>query len=227
MSYSELEEQDLLGVLARMPKDVRDLMQQRTLFLAGGFIRACIAGERPSDMDMLGPDKEKLSDVAKELAESRGGRVHRTENAFTVLSPPRTPVQFIHRWLYDEASDLIEEFDFTIAQAVIWFDLTEGKWRSLVSERFYADLAARRLVYTRPNRREDAGGSMLRVRKFLNRGYSIDVPNLGAVISRLASAVDQEKINDEQQAEVVITGLLREVDPLMVIDGVETAESEE
>ena len=36
-------------------------------------------------------------------------------------------------------------------------------------DEFYPDLAARRLVYTAPVRDEEAGGSLLRVRKFIER----------------------------------------------------------
>ena len=48
-----------------------------------------------------------------------------------------------------------------------------GEYVGLCNIRFYPDLAARRLVYTSPLRNEDAGGSILRVLKFYQRGYRI------------------------------------------------------
>lgn len=218
---------DLHFVMARVPGDIRKLVKERGLFLAGGFIRATIAGERPSDIDLFGPTKELLELCALNLTEARKGRHHDTDNAFTVLAPPRMPVQFIHRWMYSHgiigAAKLLSEFDFTICQAVIWWE--DAKWNSMVSERFYADLAARRLYYTFPQREEDAGGSMLRVRKFLERGYHIQAGALGAVIARIAMGVRWDEIgtgeSSERHAAKVITGLLRQVDPLIVIDGIE------
>ena len=88
----------------------------------------------------------------------------------------------------------------------------------MIDDRFYADLAAKRLIYRSPLRNEDAGGSLLRVLKFYQRGYRIPLNSLGAVIARLVNAVDEEKIgafagNHEQKLAKVLTALLHEVDP--------------
>lgn len=220
---------DVHFIVSRLPKDIREVLQTKPLFLGGGFIRATIAGEHASDIDLFGETVDKLKLIALELANKRKGRVHETKNAITLLAPPRLPVQFITRWLYNDASKLVESFDFTIAQAAIWF--SEEKWCSMCSERFYPDLAARRLVYTFPQRNEDAGGSMLRVRKFLARGYNIQASSLGKVISRLIYGLDEDYLRGTARDEVhtgkVITGLLREVDPLAVIDGIEALDEHE
>ncbi|MCU1282316.1 MAG: hypothetical protein JWM53_5862 [bacterium] len=228
-----LREIDAHFVLSRVPRDVRALAKAESLFIAGGFIRSTIAGEKPSDVDLFGPSREALELHALKFAQTRECRYHATENAFTVLSGSRLPVQFIHRWLYpageEGALKLLAEFDFTVAQAALWYEAkgtSEGRWRSLVSDDFYADLAARRLVYTHPNRPEDAGGSILRVRKFLARGYNIQPLSFAGVISRLALSVRWDEVTTEAQATKVIAGLLREVDPLMVVDGVLVDEHE-
>ena len=99
-----------------------------------------------------------------------------------------------------------------------------------MSNGFYPDLAAHRLVYTFPKREEAVGGSILRVRKFLQRGYNIQAWSLAGVISRLLIAVEKDSIlakNGEQGLTKVITGLLREVDPLVVVDGVEAVDEHE
>src|SRR3546814_5607988 len=76
------------------------------------------------------------------------------------------------------------------------------------------------LVYTSPVRDEEAGGSMLRVIKYVKRGYSIQVDSLGRVIDRIVSAVDEDRARDVGRS-VVIAGLLREVDPALIVDGME------
>lgn len=231
----ELLTDDLHFVISRLPKDIVKMMKGETLFVAGGFIRATIAGERVADVDILGPSKDRLDYLAKSLAVERHGRVHGTDNAYTVLAPPRTPVQFIHRWLFADPDALLKSFDFTIAQAVVWWqphdpegDRQYGVWCSMVGPRFYPDLAARRLYYLSPVRNEDAGGSLLRVRKFMKAGYSIQARSLAAVIARLVGRINWDALpmdktggNQEDATALVIMGLLREVDPLVVVDGVD------
>ena|SRR5579864_1060502 len=220
--------QDLHFVVSRIPRDVLKMVQNNNLFIAGGFVRSTIADEKASDIDIFGASKDALKAVAMQFALDRGGRLHTTDNAFTVLSGSRIPVQFIHRWVYapDQAQKLLAEFDFTIAQAVLW--RSGEKWESLISDDFYADLAARRLVYTHPQRAEDAGGSLLRVRKFLAKGYSIQPKSLAGVVARLFMAVRKEDgVWEEEWVTKVLCGLLREVDPMRIVDGVDLIDEHE
>jgi hypothetical protein len=235
-----LHQDDLRRVVGRVPKDIRELMKVRRLFIAGGFVRAVIAGEDPNDIDIFGSSVPDLENAASELGTGRQGhRITTTENAITMICPPRVPVQFITRWMYGSAHGLVSSFDFTICQAAIWRDHGAGDWQSMVSLDFYTDLSSRRLRYTAPVREEAPGGSMMRVLKYLRRGYHISPTSLGRVISRLTSGIDDtiranevaQRVAPElpvgpQTAEDVIVSRLREVDPLRVIDGVETEESD-
>lgn len=232
----KLSSTDLNFILRRIPKDVRDLVKKAQLFIAGGVIRSVIAGEKINDIDIFGQSKELLTLSAENIALYRAAKVHRTDNAITVVSGAgRIPLQFITKWLYlpADAERLLAEFDFTICQAVIWW---EGNgWTSAISDRFYQDLAARRLVYTYPDREEAAGGSLLRFRKFLGRGYNIQVDSLAGVISRLVSGIKEEAMpvdehtprGIEKARARVMTGLLREVDPLLVVDGCDVIDEHE
>lgn len=218
----QLNRVDLRRVILCLPRDVQSLIKEHGLFLAGGFIRSTIQNEKPSDIDLFGSDKDSLHEIAMKLAIARKGRLHETDNAYTILTPGRTPVQFIHRWTYSEPSTLLEEFDFTIARAVAWWQ--QDKWVSLCDTDFYSDVAARRLVYCKPDRAEDAGGSLMRVRKFLRSGYFISANDLGLVVARLMLGIDLDNARTEEFLEKVIIGKLREVDPLLVVDGVDIAD---
>lgn len=219
--------EDLHHVLVRLPRDVAKLMRKHPniLVLGGGFIRSVIAGEPINDIDLFGPSKVLLESIAKTFALERKGRLHETDNAFTVLTPNRQAVQFIHRWVYQDPNQLISDFDFTIAQAAVWWsgqNDVNGEWNSLVSDHYYPDLASRRLRYMAPKRHEDAGGSILRMRKFISRGYHIEANSLAKVVARLAMGVREiAEQNKEEALAKVMNGLLREVDPLSVIDGLE------
>lgn len=211
----ELSRYDLAWILRRCPKAVLELLKKHpaTLFAAGGFIRSCIASEEVNDIDLFSPSKDLARAFAEELKEP-DAKLHETDNAYTV-KVGKLPVQFIHRWSFENAESLIASFDFTIAGAAFWW---EDGWKSLCLPAFYQDLAAKRLIYLSPSRNEDAGGSLLRVLKFYQKGYRIPLDSLGAVIARLDSGVDRGKIEGgrldvERQYAKVITGLLREVDP--------------
>jgi len=228
-----LLKEDLHHVVASLPKDVIELIKKYPmLMVAGGFIRSVIAEERISDIDLFGCNMEALKQVAQELAISRRVGMHTTANALTVLAPPRMPIQFITRWLYTDHEALLNSFDFTVAQAIIKWNsdvaigATLGRWEGWCSDRFYEDLAARRLYYTSPIREEEPGGSLLRVRKFLMKGYTIQAWSLGMVVARLVSKIEPERLNGNDIGTIIV-GLLREVDPMRVIDGLDMVDEHE
>jgi hypothetical protein len=222
---STLLPEDLNYIVRNLPKDVRRLMEKSPgIYLAGGFIRAMIAGEKVADIDLWGRDKAFLDSAAELFAAKREVLCMTTENAHTILTPNRTPVQFITRWVHDDPVSLAESFDYTIAQVVVWYG--DNQWNSWCGEHFYPDLAAKRLRYTCPVRNEDAGGSLLRMTKFLSRGYKISPESMGKVIGRLTSGIKRDDFyaQPEEFRSRVLISLLREVDPLLIVDGVEPVE---
>lgn len=239
----QLSKTDLNFILSRCPRDILKLLRDNpgTLFLAGGFIRSTLAGEKVSDIDLFGGSTDDLLRIAKDLTLERKGRYFKTNNAITVLAPPRIPVQFITRWVFNDPEICILSFDYTICQAVIWTEKTEIEiigdkppekkpaivFHSAISNAFYQDLAARRLVYTFPEREEEAGGSFMRMVKFIKKGYNIQAPSMAGVMARILWKVRDEKMTDEKWMAQVITGLLRQVDPLTVIDGVDFVDEHE
>ena len=221
---NKLTREDLHLTVLHIPKDVQKEMMKtkQQLFVGGGFVRAAISGEDISDIDMFGKSKESLQAISDRLYSLReGSRKLTTDNAITVLTHPRKPLQFITRWLFSKPKDLIDSFDFTVCQAVVWY--SSGKWRSMISDRFYSDLAAKRLIYTSPVRDEEAGGSMLRMRKYISRGYNIQPESMGRILARLVVGIKKYSvdIHDEKAVGYVLSGMLREVDPLMIVDGCE------
>jgi len=235
----ELSWHDLNWCLRRSPKCLLELLKERSgkVFVGGGFIRACIANETVSDIDLFVSSKDEAWGMAQFLMAKlalKQPRLWKTDNAFTIHGAG-LPIQIIHRWTYTSPEQLMNSFDFTIAMAGFWWEQTTdiskiagaaekkeptpGKWRSICDDRFYEDLAAKRLRYTSPIRNEDAGGSLLRVLKFYQRGYRIPLDSFGAVIARLQMGVIPEALHgargesEEQRLATVLTGLLREVDP--------------
>ncbi len=225
----ELNKEDLLWCVQRLPKRVKDTMKQSRGYIpvvAGGFIRSCIANEKISDIDMfaIGGDDKSPEEFALSLARIRGVGIvdapKKSPNTWQI-NVGDMPVQMIHRWRFDTVEDCILSLDFTICQAAIWWNGSE--WVSACVASYYQDLAAKRLNYTAPERDEDAGGSMLRILKYYQRGYRIPLDSLGLVIARMVSGIKEEnfrrigsmpKESWEKQIGHVLTGLLRIVDPL-------------
>lgn len=207
---------DLKWCINRLPKYVLELMKEEgnNIVLAGGYIRARITGEKPSDIDMFTKTAEAAELHAGRLAANGRGRIINTDNAYSVVCRGLT-VQFIKKWVYDNPADIVSSFDFTIARAAMWFDAVAKEWQSTCDDNYYIDLAARRLVYCSPIRIEEVGGSMLRVLKFYQRGYRIPLDSLGGVIARVITGIDFDNPNaqSEDDWKKIVTGLLREVDP--------------
>lgn len=201
--------EDVLQSVRRLPEPVRELLKAHRLVLAGGWVRASIAGERPSDIDLFGPDEATLKAAEEALAEDV--RVRRYESDFAVtLSWGPWRAQFIRAWTFKDAEAVIAAFDFTVARAAIWW--TAGGFTSVADERFYVDLAAKRLVFGHPKRGEnykarESGGSMLRALKFVRRGYRIPVKELANVIGEFVG-------HFEDPTPEAMAGSLRMADPL-------------
>lgn len=228
-----IRKQDIHRVLTRTPKDIREMLKENpSMCIGGGFIRAIISGETPNDIDIFGRSTVELQVAAKSLQEKREEfgetiRGFSTGNAITILTQGRMPIQFITRWVYPHPRDVLWSFDFTVCQAVIYYCADSKTFKGLCAETFYQDLAAKRLVYTYPKRSEDAGGSLLRVIKYVRRGYNVQVDTLAGVCARLQSGIeyrDNEDYWNEEWRAGIMTGLLREVDPLLIIDGCEIGE---
>ncbi len=232
---NQLHPQDLLWCVKRLPRDLIKLLKENPskLFVAGGYIRSRITNEEVNDIDLFVKDKEdaklvalayaimadRQAEVTPEVITVATKRLFTTDNAITIKGS-RPTVQVIHRWTFDTPKDCIASFDFTIACAAFWWD--GEKWDSACHPEYYQDLAAKRLIYTAPTRMEDAGGSMLRVLKFYQRGYRIPINSLGRVVARLMKGVkpahDEARANgvfddSEEFLAKIVTGLLHEVDP--------------
>jgi hypothetical protein len=215
-----LNQSDIFRLFHRLPSPVEALLRKYpdASFVAGGYIRAVIAGEEISDIDLFAPSKEAAREYCDFLRTSYpGARAVETENAVTVI-PKELPftLQVIHRWNFAHPEQVIASFDFTIAQAIIYLSGPYVEKRGICCPHYYEDLAAKRLVYTAPHREEEAGGSFLRLLKFQKRGYSAPLPSIAGVLQRIFAKVGKQawEAGETFQTDVIL-GLLREVDPLI------------
>lgn len=211
---------DLNYILANLPHKLKQFMMDHpsALVLAGGAIRSIVAKEPVNDYDVYGRNPESTKVLADQwITLYPPDRVHTSANAITCIYNTERTVQFITRWTFDTPDQVIDGFDFTICQAAVWYD---GEyWQCNHHKDFFTDLAFKRLIYTAAPRREEApGGSVLRVTKYVARGYSIQPESLSYLLARFAKTA-LPHIN-EVTAQRVFKAHLRMVDPQILVDGV-------
>jgi hypothetical protein len=216
-----LREIDRRLVLSRIPSELRDIVRARSLYIAGGVVRSVIANEAVKDIDIFGPDVATQEQAARDYAKAIGGLVVTTGRALTVVAPNRIPVQFVQVFCASQAGVVMARFDFTICRAVIWWpDPTSTVASSLIEDTFYEDLAGRRLVYTEPTDPEP-GATVLRVLKFVARGYvcpATEWPPLIAACVRKAGGPDLDDLwraSMLEQLRLVDPALPTETDPAL------------
>ena len=192
-----LDRDDLLKVVCALPKWLKEHMANSRVFVAGGFIRSLVTGEKITDLDLFAADNKAVDRLQEEAKEHATG-CFSTEFARTYTCNGRL-IQVIRAWTFKTADELLSHFDFTISGACVWSENPDGYWTSEVSPNFYSDLAARRLRYTGSNK---PGGSLLRVLKFVRRGYHIAPEELAQIVAEVAE-IDPTKV----------VYALREIDP--------------
>lgn len=207
---SELLPEDVNYISQLIPWPVARLMQdsKQAIVLAGGFIRSVISGEPIADVDLWVPSAEVAKEMATKLRNPTYSdaptKLIETQNAMTVTGL-EWPVQFVSRWTFDTPQAVIGHFDFTIARACIWWDAASLQFRSLCDERFYQDIAGRRLVYREETPMDGCGGSMIRLLKFYRKGYRAPLTSLAMLIERCTSHAAERKTD--------VLGILAEIDP--------------
>ena len=186
----------------------------KKLVVAGGVFRAIYENDNIKDIDLFVDSKDTAERLVDDYCIMMGLRevdVQRTKNAINLHIDGEPPIQIITRWMYANPEDVIRSFDFTMAQGSLWWD--GERYQSAFGETFFVDVDLRQLVYTSPDRNEDCAGSLMRVVKFLRRGYNIDAKNLTAVVSRLVIKTYQEYDIDSKNnsQEFVMECLHREI----------------
>lgn len=180
--YVPLYEEDVRACIKVLPQLVVDLMVCRDVVLAGGFIRSIVSGESVNDIDLFFRWPLELETQLEKLKGGYAIEQAGNESIWTVLVDG-VKVQLIHRNFFDSMEDSLRTFDFTNSSAAITLIKQNGEVRGVgvCHERFYPDVAARRLVFRSPS--EGNGCSSLgRICKFLKRGYEIAPEEMAKVV---------------------------------------------
>jgi hypothetical protein len=193
MAIERLEPDDVLWCASNLPEPLAVALQgmKGGAYVAGGHVRSCIAGEGRVDVDVFATSADSEEELAQELNLFVDEDPFRTEFART-YSGAHAPIQLISRWHFEGAEDLIHHFDFTVSEALIFWDSAAKRWEGFCGPRFYRDLAARRLVFSAPEDRDrlQSGGTLLRLARYSRKGYKATPETVARVAFEAVGASD-------------------------------------
>jgi len=218
-SMVKLNKYDLMTVVRRLPKSIKDLMIQpkyhNKVFIAGGCILSIITNEKIKDYDILVSDKETAKELRDDFLKYQNTTVYETKNAYTIKGLG-IPIQIIYRWNFNLPNEVIESFDFTVSCSCVYFD---GQYyQGICHKQYYEDISSKRLTYTHPIREEDPAGSFLRLLKFYKRGYQIPLDSLASVMTRLYCGINDGYLKNELKIENEINELFHQILPKENLD---------
>ena len=185
------------AIVTSLPEEVRAALMDSNgaLCLAGGYIRDFMLGEEPKDIDIFGTCEGEVMHAVEQFDwdQHYTKKTQANSVAFSCWNGQKKTVQFVTRSYYADHDALIRSFDFTICQVCVFYDgLPIRSWIGFCTEGYLHDFVERALVYTQPERDEDPAGSLLRVVRFLKRGFTISEEELSKVLARMCAAIIPE-----------------------------------
>ncbi len=162
-------------------------------FLAGGAITSLFANRKIRDYDLYFKNKEAFEAV-RGMYEDGCWCVAITPRAITFIENNATVYQLMSFSWFRTADQIFDKFDFTCVMAAIDLETKEF----FRHRDFLRDLAKRKLRFN--HRTEFPIGSALRVRKYQDRGYSMDDSEYLKVM--LACAFKEIKTWDELKNQI-------------------------
>lgn len=176
------------------------------IIVAGGFIRAYFAGERPQDLDLYFRNNIDLLSLKSELEGKDWLEVFKTDRAITLKKDDKF-IQLIS-YVYGEPSAVIELFDYTICCAAMTITRHEIEDEDsedtrielhghlVLHDNFFEHLAGRVLEFIGTPL---PLSSLQRAFKFVKRGYGICDENIVKVAEAIFRQVDFD--DDEKLTE--------------------------
>lgn len=189
-----------LKILSRIglgiPAPVYEIMNERSITLAGGAVRDLARNEKPKDFDLFCPDIQLAKQYADEfvqLVHGSGIRVRRTKHSFECRSADLV-VQFIHAREYHHPQDTFRQFDFVPCMGAVRRG-ADGVLEGWMHPDFYKSARSKRLQVNDDVR--DPVNSMYRVMKFAQRGWSISKSDF----ARLLGMAHEDILKRAEEAE--------------------------
>jgi len=186
-------------ILGRLYKDLIELFVQEKAILAGGAITSVFGNLPLNDYDIYFKNTSHRDKTVKFFDDENNGLelLSETKNAKTYNSG-QCKIQLILRkdTFFDNPIDLVRTFDFTACMGS--YDFNSSFF--ILEPRFSPDLASRRLVYNKDS--TSALHSLWRVQKYINKGFTIESPELIKIALVFAERYRNMKILGDLKEEL-------------------------
>jgi hypothetical protein len=180
--------------VSELPEDLHALLVDYgpNAVVGGGYLRSIgsrLFADRPEapplDIDVFVPfccDRDVLDDLLR----PRPGR--QVDGSHTPAADARhePPVQIIHGLCFWHPMDLIRCFDFTVVQAVLWWE--GDRWHGYAAETWEDDLTHRVARYA--PKAPNPAGTLLRLERFIQLGFHVPPESLALIAAR---ATEQQR----------------------------------
>lgn len=203
--WSKLDKFDLAGIMSSIPEECSSVWELLTtnpkLMLAGGFIRSCLMNEPIGDIDIFG---DELSiEKGKEFLQKKYGDPDPISSSKSTIFNGK--IQLYQQDYFTTPEELLQDFDFTICQAVVWSSAGALTWESLCSPRYYRDLLKKELHYLG----QTPASSIYRALKFGRLGYKMSARYLPKMFEQLLKQKSWESFNHLTVNEYIAQVLLQ------------------
>lgn len=173
------ETKDYLKVVWAIPEQIRtQLILNRNMVLAGGFIRDTLIDQPVSDLDIFHNDEDMALALANEINNGLG--VVKTDCAYTVMLGD-LKVQYIYCRAFTTPQSLIEEFDFSCCGAAI-SSKPDGGWEFSKVDRFEEDVRDRILFFRCVDYNKGNLGALARAFRFTAKGWYLPQAEMAKIV---------------------------------------------
>lgn len=157
--------------------------------IAGGFLRTVgsrviesryrqAAEHSPKDIDVFVGSEAGIGTLSDPLLDGRDWVRH--NDSCTIKTEGETPIQVIGALEFAHPVELIDQFDFSVIQAAMWWNGSE--WEGVATDSWVHNISTRVARYNAaaPN----PAGTLARIARFVELGYSIPDASLARIAVR-------------------------------------------
>lgn len=161
------------------PSKTKELFDN--VYIAGGFFRSFYTSTLPNDLDIFFKNSETYS-TYRSIFDKIFFKVCETSRAITYQNASNFfKIQLIHYKYHDSIEDLLNSFDFNVAQCGMW----QGKIYHI--ENYFEDLASKNLKY---NTSDFPIVAIKRAIKFIKMGFICPDENYIKIGKEISEKVD-------------------------------------
>jgi hypothetical protein len=202
--YVSLDPDLILECVAPLPAHLNERMREhgKEIILAGGFIRDTLIGVTPKDVDIFCAKARADKFIGHYEAPNTGNQIAKPGKSSYSAYIGQTKYQFIYRFKFDSPEALLNQFDYSICRAAIWYDRQGKEWTGISWHSWATDAASKHLVFLDHEPEQEA---ILRLLELTKRGYTIGELSLARALTGFVGAMPAASTLDLEafEAELV------------------------